>query len=265
MLVVGELINSSRKAIAQAIADRNQAYIQDLARKQAEAGADIIDVNCGTSIGEEEKVMTWLVNSVQEVVDVPLCIDSPSAEALAAGLAAHKGQALVNSITAEKQRWAEVLPLLQKYKAKVIALCMDDGGMPETVEDRLRVAERLVPGLVEAGIPEDHIYLDPLIKPLGVNSQYGVEALESVAALRQKYPKVHAICGLSNVSYGLPERRLLNRAFMVMCLTRGMDAFIMDPLDMPLMGLLRAATALYGQDEYCLEYIAAARAGKIKA
>ncbi|WP_258358565.1 methyltetrahydrofolate cobalamin methyltransferase [Moorella sulfitireducens (nom. illeg.)] len=265
MLVVGELINSSRKAVAQAIAGRNKEYIQELARKQVEAGAHIIDVNCGTSIGEEDKVMTWLVTSVQEVVDVPLCIDSPSAEALAAGLAVHKGQAMINSITAEKERWQEVLPLVQKYKAKVIALCMDDGGMPESVEDRLRVAGKLVPGLLEAGIPEDDIYLDPLIKPLGVNSRYGVEALEAVAALKEKYPKVHTICGLSNVSFGLPERRLLNRAFMVMCLTRGMDAFILDPLDTLLIGLLKAATALAGQDEYCLEYIAAARAGKIKA
>ncbi|MEW8959332.1 5-methyltetrahydrofolate:corrinoid/iron-sulfur protein co-methyltransferase [Moorella humiferrea] len=265
MLVVGELINSSRKAVAQAIAERNTEYIQDLARKQVEAGAHIIDVNCGTSIGEEEKVMTWLVTSVQEVVDVPLCIDSPSAGALAAGLAVHKGQAMINSITAEKDRWQEVLPLVQKYKAKIIALCMDDGGMPETVEDRLRVAGKLVPGLLEAGIPEDDIYLDPLIKPLGVNSRYGVEALDAVAALKEKYPKVHTICGLSNVSYGLPERRLLNRAFMVMCLTKGMDAFILDPLDGQLMGLLKAAVALAGQDEYCLEYIAAARAGRIKA
>ncbi|MDN5344072.1 MAG: 5-methyltetrahydrofolate--homocysteine methyltransferase [Clostridia bacterium] len=265
MLVVGELINSSRKAVAQAIANRNKAYIQDLARKQAAAGAAIIDVNCGTSIGEEEKVMAWLVDTVQEVVDVPLCIDSPSAEALATGLAAHKGQAMINSITAEKERWAEVLPLVKEYKAKVIALCMDDGGMPESVADRLRVADKLVSGLVAAGVPADDIYLDPLIKPLGVNSQYGVEALESVAALKEKYPEVHSICGLSNVSYGLPERRLLNRAFMVMCLTRGMDAFILDPLDIQLMGLLRAATALAGQDEFCLEYIAAARAGKIKA
>lgn len=265
MLIVGELINSSRKAVAQAIAERNTEYIQDLARKQVEAGADIIDVNCGTSIGEEEEVMTWLVTKVQEIVDVPLCIDSPSAAALAAGLAVHKGQAMINSITAEKDRWQEVLPLVQKYKAKIIALCMDDGGMPETVEDRLRVADKLVLGLLEAGIPEDDIYLDPLIKPLGVNSRYGVEALDAVAALKEKYPKVHTICGLSNVSYGLPERRLLNRAFMVMCLTKGMDAFILDPLDAPLMGLLKAAVALAGQDEYCLEYIAAARAGRIKA
>lgn len=263
MLIVGELINSSRKPIAQAIAARDKAYLQEIAVKQVEAGAHVIDVNCGTSIGEEAAVMEWLVDIVQEVVDVPLCIDSPSPRALEAGLARHKGKAMVNSITAEKQRWEEVLPLVQKYKASVIALCMDDSGMPESVEDRLRVAEKLVPNLVAAGVPEEDIYLDPLIKPLSVSSFYGREAIESTRALREKYPRVHLICGLSNISYGLPERRLLNRAFMVMCLTAGMDAFILDPLDKPLMSLLAAAKALCGQDEYCLEYITAARSGKL--
>lgn len=265
MIVVGELINSSRKTVAQAIENRDRVFIQELAKKQVEAGADIIDVNCGTSFGEEEQVMTWLVDIVQDVVNVPLCIDSPSAAALAAGLERYKGQAMINSISAEKERWAEVLPLVKQYKPKVIALCMDDGGMPETVEDRLRVAEFLIPGLKEAGIPESDIYLDPLIKPLGVNHQYGIESLESIAALHYKYSEVHSICGLSNVSYGLPERRVLNRAFMVMCIDRGMDAFILDPLDTTLMSLYRAAIALAGKDDFCLEYIAAVRAGKVKA
>ncbi|SMB99915.1 5-methyltetrahydrofolate--homocysteine methyltransferase [Thermanaeromonas toyohensis ToBE] len=263
MLIVGELINSSRKPIAQAIAARDKAYLQDLAVKQVEAGANIIDVNCGTSLGEEASIMAWLVDIIQEVVDVPLCIDTPSPEALEAGLSRHKGKAMINSITAEKERWEKVLPLVTKYKASVIGLCMDDTGMPETVEDRLRVAERIVSGLISAGVPLEDIYLDPLIKPLGVNSSYGKEALESTRALKEKFPKVHLICGLSNVSYGLPERRLLNRAFAIMCLTMGMDAFILDPLDRSLMSLLTAAKALAGLDEYCLEYITAARSGKL--
>lgn len=264
MLIVGELINSTRKAIAQAIEHRDKAYLQDLARRQVEAGAHIIDVNAAAG-GNEVENMKWLVEVVQDAVDAPLCIDSPSAAALEAGLSLCRQKAMVNSITAEKQRWEEVLPLVQQYRARVVALCMDDGVMPETVEDRLRVAGKLVPGLVEAGIPEEEIYLDPLIKPLGVNSQFGMEAMESTRAIRQKYPKVHVICGLSNVSYGLPERRLLNRAFMVMSVTVGMDAFILDPLDQAMMSLLAAARALAGQDEYCMDYIAGVRAGKVKA
>ncbi|OAT86675.1 methyltetrahydrofolate cobalamin methyltransferase [Desulfotomaculum copahuensis] len=263
MLIVGELINSSRKAIAAAIETKDKLYLQELAKNQADAGANVIDVNCGTNFGTEAAMMTWLVDTVQEVVDVPLCIDSPSPEVLEAGLSRCKGRALVNSISAEKQRWAEVLPLLTKYKAAVIALCMDDSGMPKSVADRLRVAEKLVPELVAAGVPEEDIYLDPLIKPLAVDVAHGPEALESTRCLREKYPRVHVISGLSNISYGLPQRRLINRAFAVMCMAMGMDAFILDPLDRQLMSLLIAANALAGRDEFCLEYIAAERSGKL--
>lgn len=264
MLVVGELINSTRKAIAQALEQRDKAYLQDLARRQVESGAQIIDVNAAAG-GNEVDNMKWLVEIVQEAVEVPLCVDSPNALAMEAGLSMCREKAMLNSITAENRRWNELLPVVQKYRPRVIALCMGDGAMPETTLDRLREAEKLVPGLVAAGIPLEDIYLDPLIKPLGVNTQFAMEAIESTRALRQEYPGVHIICGLSNVSYGLPERRLLNRAFMVMAISAGMDAFIMDPLDQPMMSLLAAAKALVGQDEYCLEYISGVRAGKFKA
>ncbi|HUW65311.1 MAG TPA: methyltetrahydrofolate cobalamin methyltransferase [Spirochaetia bacterium] len=263
MLIVGELINSSRQAIAAAIEGRDRAYLQDLARRQVEAGANVIDVNCGTKFGTEAAVMTWLVDALQEVVDVPLCIDSPSPQVLEAGLSPCRDKALVNSISAERERMQEVLPLLTKYKASVVALCMDDGGMPKSVPDRLRIAEKLVPELVAAGVPEEDIYLDPLIKPLAVDNSHGSEALESIRALREKYPRVHLICGLSNISFGLPRRPLLNRAFALMCFALGMDAFILDPLDRHLMSLLTAAGALAGRDEFCLEYIAAERSGKL--
>jgi 5-methyltetrahydrofolate--homocysteine methyltransferase len=264
VLVVGELINSTRKAIAQALEQKDRAFLQDLARRQVEAGAQIIDVNAAAG-GNEADRMKWLVEIVQEAVRVPLCIDSPSAAAIEAGLAVCREKAMLNSITAEDHRWNELLPVVQKYKPRVIALCMGDGPMPETTLDRLREAEKLVPGLVAAGIPIEDIYLDPLIKPLGVNTKHAMEALESTRALRLEYPGVHIICGLSNVSFGLPERRLLNRAFMVMAISSGMDAFIMDPLDHPTMSLLAAAKALVGQDEYCLEYIAGVRSGNVKA
>jgi 5-methyltetrahydrofolate--homocysteine methyltransferase len=263
VLIVGELINSSRKTIATAIEAKDKAYLQDLARRQADAGANVIDVNCGTSFATEAVLMAWLVDVVQDAVDLPLCIDSPNPRVLEAGLTRHRGKALVNSISAGKERWKETLPLLIGYKASVVALCMDDGGMPRSVADRLRMAEKLVPGLTAAGLPEEDIYLDPLIKPLGVDGSHGPEALESTRALREKYPRVHLISGLSNISYGLPRRRLLNRAFALMGYTLGMDAFILDPLDRPLMSLLTAANALAGRDEFCLDYIAAERAGKL--
>ncbi|MDA8212901.1 MAG: methyltetrahydrofolate cobalamin methyltransferase [Clostridia bacterium] len=264
MIVIGELINSTRKAIAQAIEQRDEVYLKDLARRQVEAGAHFIDVNAAAG-GNEIENMQWLVELVQEVVDVPLCIDSPNPAAIKVGLELCRQKPMINSISAENERWEEVLPLVKQYKTKVIALCMDSKGMPESVEDRLRVADQLVTGLTAAGISEDDIYLDPLVKPLGVNHNFGVEILESTRALRQKYPGVHLVSGLSNVSYGLPERKLLNRVFMVMSVAMRMDAFILDPLDQTIMSLLAASRSLSGQDEYCMDYIAGVRAGKIKA
>ena len=264
MLIVGELINSTRKAIAQAIEQKDKAYLQDLARRQVEGGADILDINAATSSDEIESIQ-WLADLVQDVVEVPLCIDSPSAQAIEAGLARCQRPGMVNSISAEQERWEQMLPLIQKYQTKVVALCMQDGGMPETVEDRLAVAEKLVSGLTGAGVAPDDIYLDPLIKPLGVDYNFGLQALETTRLLREKYPQVHIISGLSNISFGLPERRLINRAFMTMSVAMGMDAFILDPLDQAMMSLLAASRTLTGLDEYCMDYIAGVRAGKVKA
>lgn len=196
---------------------------------------------------------------------MPLCIDSPNPEAIKVGLELCNKKPMINSISAETERWEQVLPMVQQYKTKVIALCMDETGMPESLEDRLRVADKLVTGLTGVGVLEDDIYLDPLVKPLGVNHTFGVETLETNRALCQKYPKVHLVSGLSNISYGLPERKLLNRVFMVMSVAMGMDAFILDPLDQTIMSLLFASRTMAGYDEYCMDYIAGVRAGKTKA
>ncbi|MBS4025704.1 MAG: methyltetrahydrofolate cobalamin methyltransferase [Clostridia bacterium] len=262
MLIVGELINTSRKAIQPAVETRDAAFIQEIAKKQAEAGADYIDVNCGTQVYDEVEVMEWLVNTIQDVVDKPLCIDSPNAKALAKGLELAKiGQPMVNSITAEKERFDEVLPLVIKHKAKVVALCMDDNGMPETAEERLIIARRLVRDLTAAGVPEDDIYLDPLVKPISTGDQAGMEVLDTIRVVKSEYPNVHMICGLSNVSYGLPNRKILNQTFLVQTMTVGMDAYILDPLDKTKMGFVYSSQVTLGKDKYCGRYLKAHREG----
>lgn len=260
MLIVGELINTSRKAISQAVEKRDAAYIQKIAREQAEAGADYVDVNCGTQVYNEVEVMEWLVNTIQEAVEAPLCIDSPSAKAIDAGLGLCKyGQPMVNSITGEKGRFAEILPLVLKHKAKIVALCMDDSGMPTTAEDRIKVADALYAGLTEAGVPAGDIYFDPLVKPVSVSANAGREVLETVRLITEKYPKAHKICGLSNISFGLPNRKILNRYFVVQTMVNGMDAYIFDPVDKAMMGAVYASQALLGQDDFCVEYLTAHR------
>jgi cobalamin-dependent methionine synthase I len=262
MLIVGELINTSRKAIKPAVENRDAAFIQDLAKKQVAAGADYVDVNCGTMVFNEEETMAWLVETVQAAVDAPLCLDSPNAKALEVGLSLVKnGQPMINSITGEKERFATILPFVLKYKAKIVGLCMDDSGMPETAADRLKIADKLVSDMVAAGVPEDDIYLDPLVKPVSTGDQAGVEVLDTIYAIKQKYPNIHGICGLSNISYGLPNRKILNQVFMIQTMTKGMDGYILDPLDKTMMGFVYASQALLGKDQFCMNYLTAHRNG----
>lgn len=262
MLIVGELINSSRKLIKPAVENRDQAFIQEIAERQKQAGANYIDVNCGTMVYDEPEVMAWLVETIQERVQAPLCIDSPNPEVLERGLALCRyGQPMINSISGEKARFETILPLVLKYRAKIVALCMDDSGLPETAEDRLQVACRLVEDLTAAGVPQDDIYLDPLVKPVSTGDQAGNEVFQAVQTIKAAYPYVHTICGISNVSYGLPNRKVLNQAFMILTMGMGMDAYILDPLDETMMGFVYAAQVMLGQDQFCVNYLKAHRQG----
>lgn len=263
LFIVGERINTSRKPIDKAVRARDVAYLQREAVEQVKAGAQMVDVNAGTFLEEEPEVLTWLVRTVQEAVDAPLCIDSPNPAAIRAALQEHRGQALINSITGEKARFDELLPIVKDHGCSVVALCLDDAGMPSTAQQAVDKGSRLVDALLEAGIPDASILVDPLVRPVSTDPAAGVAVLQTIRAIEEKYPGVGTICGLSNVSFGLPLRRLLNQTFLIACLAAGLDAAIMDPLDDRLMALLRAAEALLGRDEYCTGYIRAYREGKL--
>lgn len=262
MIIVGELINTSRKAINEAIDRKDSNYIQQVAMEQAESGADYIDINCGTKLFNEVETMEWLVNTVQDAVKVPLCIDSPNPKALETGLALCKnGRPMINSITDELERYDAVLPLILKYNAKVIALCMDQTGMPETAADRMKVVNSLWKKLTDSGVKEEDIYFDPLVKPVSSVEGAGREVLDTIKLIKEQYPEVHFMCGLSNVSYGLPNRKILNRLFVVETMTLGMDGYILNPTDKGMMGTIAGAKVLLGHDQFCMGYIKAYRSG----
>jgi 5-methyltetrahydrofolate--homocysteine methyltransferase len=264
MLIIGELINASRKAIAAAIEARDAAAIAQVARDQAGAGADFIDVNAGIFPGREINYLQWLVETVQAAIDGPCAIDSPDPAAIEAALAVHRGTALINSISLEKERWENLLPILTGTDLKVIALCMSDAGMPETVDDRLKIADTLVNGLVQNGVPVGNIFVDPLVQPMSVNNSFGMNFLNAVEAIMARFPGIHTACGLSNISYGLPVRKLLNRTFMAMAIAKGLDGAIVNPLDKEMMATITAAEALAGRDNYCVRYLKAYRAGRLQ-
>jgi cobalamin-dependent methionine synthase I len=266
MLIIGERINTSRKVKGEAVIEnavraRDAQFFIDLAKKQYEAGASYIDVNAGTLLEGEPDAIEWLVTTIQGALDVPLAIDSPNPVAIERALKVHKGQAMINSITAEKERYNNVLPLAKQYETKLIALAMGDAGIPPDAEGRISVARELIGNLVAAGIKLDNIYADPLVFPIANGAEFGIAVLDTIRTIKAEFPGIHASAGVSNVSHGLPARKFLNQAFTVMCMTAGLDAAIIDPMDKQLMALVYATEALLGRDDFCAEYLAAARGG----
>jgi cobalamin-dependent methionine synthase I len=264
MLIVAERINSTRKRIAPAVRQRDADFIRREAIKQAEAGAGYIDVNAGTSVAHEVDDLVWLTETVQSATEVPVCLDSANPRALEAALKVHRGGALVNSITAEKDRIENILPLVLKYNTRVVALAMDDGGMPETADQRLTVVKTLVARLEKEGVDRDRMLFDPLIRPISTNPEQAREAIEATRRIMTEFPGVHTVCGLSNISFGLPKRNLLNRAFLTLLIGAGLDGAIIDPTEPGMVAGILAAEALIGRDEFCLNYITAEREGKLE-
>jgi cobalamin-dependent methionine synthase I len=265
MIIIGEKINSTLKAVRPAMECRDKQAIAELARSQCEAGACYLDVNAGMFYDHEVETLEWLIDTVQEVVSTPLAIDSPNARAILAGLKKNRnGKPIINSITGEKERLNTILPLIVEYKTGVVALCMDDRGMPETAQERVEIAHYLINSLSKEGVPLDDIYIDPMTRPIGTGSHYGTVALETIRTVKAEFPEVHVSCGLSNISFGIPARKVMNQAFLVAAMTCGMDCAILDPLDKKLMTFLYATEALLGIDDFCMNYLAKFRAGELE-
>lgn len=262
MLVVGEIINSSIKRIGKAIEGKDREFIVDITRQQIEAGADYIDVNAATTSSEEDN-LEWLVGVIQEEFDIPLCLDSTNPKALSRALKRHRGKALVNSVSMEKGRMENILPLVREHGSDVVALCMSDEGIPETAEKRVDIARRSAERIRSYDLELENVYYDPLVIPVGVNHRAGAIFLETLEAIDRELPEAGTICGLSNISHGLPAPRLINETFMILALGRGLKAAIINPLDRFMMSLIKAGELLTGGDQYCKNFLKAYRQGRI--
>lgn len=263
MIIVGEKINTSRKAVEEAVRKRDTAFIAAMAREQAEAGAHYIDVNAGTFVDEEVDCLCWLTETVQQEIALPLSLDSPNPRALAEAMKLHRGEPMVNSISLEQERLDSLLPVVTSQPCSVVALCMSRTAMPVTTEERVEVGSELVERLTAGGVPREKVYVDPLIQPVSVNTDMGIAALGAIRRMMEEFPGVNTICGLSNISFGLPERRLINRSFLALCMAYGLSAVILDPTDRQLMATLLATEMLLGRDEYCGRFIEAYQDGRI--
>ncbi len=263
MILIGEKINGTRKPIKEAVLARDAAYIEQVAREQADAGSDFLDVNAGTAPDRELDDMLWLMEVVQNAVDLPLCIDSSSSQTLDAAIGHAKQTPMINSINADPARLEAFLPIICKGDYPVIALALDESkaAMPKDNEERLGNIARIVEATRAAGIEDSRLFIDPLIMSVGTDQMAGADVLKCIAEIRSSYPDAHITGGLSNVSFGLPERGLINRTFLVLAMQAGMDSAVCNPADPSLIGSLKAADMLLGNDRFCRKFTKAAKKG----
>ena len=255
LVIIGERINpTGRKKLAGALKEGNLKLVQEEAVRQVEEGAHILDVNVGASGIDEAQMIKEAVSAIGEVTDVPLCIDSALTEALEAGLESYNGKALVNSVNGEKKKIERVLPIVKAYGAAVIGLTTDDKGIPKEASRRLEIARGIVEAARQEGIPAEDVIIDPLAMAISTDDRSALETLKAIELIRDELG-VNQTLGISNISFGLPERHALNAIFLAMAIQNGLTCSIVDPTvwEIRRAGLL--SDILMGKDEFCMNYI----------
>jgi len=261
-LVIGELINSTRARVGQAISERDDDYIRRLARSQHEAGADVIDLNAGQSMDRELEDLLWLIGLVEDELgsEVRLAVDTSDPDVMEKAMGECSTPPLINSISNEPAKKG-LIEVAADSGCDVIGLAMGEHGMPKTADDRLAETTALVEKCETAGVGRERLYVDLICMSVASSPDQGRELLEAVRRVKNDL-SVKTLAAVSNVSFGLPNRRLLNRTFLAMMMEAGLDGAILDPTDSGMTSALCATRALLGADEYCMDYIRRHRASK---
>lgn len=261
MLYIGESINATIKSVKQAIIDKDEEFILNLARAQVETGSDLLDANAGTGLDQEAEDLVWLVELLQKNMDITLCLDSSDSKALEAAMKVHKGTPMINSISGEQQKLEAMLPVVSSSPCKVIVLCMGNNGIPADPEERFAIGRSVVGELEKAGLKKEDIYLDPIVMSVATDSGAGVVTLKTLELIKKELPEVKTILPVSNVGFGLPGRVWFNLVFAAFAVERGLDALLCDTRNGKMMTSILAAEALQGRDNFCLSYLKAYKKG----
>jgi len=260
MFIIGELINGMYQNIGRAIKEKDKAVIQKCALQQIKEGADALDVNCGPVSRNPISDIQWLIESIQEITDRPLALDSSKPQVIESGLKVIKNKAIINSTTADLEKLDVLIPLAKKFNTKLIGITISSKGIPQNKDQRLELAATIVATCVDNGFPIDDLYLDPIVLPVNVAQAQMKDILESIREFKIiSEPSPKTIVGLSNVSQGTSVRQLVNRTFLTMAVAYGIDAAILDPTDKDLMDALITAELIFNKHIYCDSYLEAYR------
>ncbi len=258
-VIIGERINpTGRKLMLKALQAGDFDIVRRDAVNQVEAGAKILDVNAGVPGADEPALLTKVITTVMEVVDVPLCIDTADPKALEAALSMYEGKALINSVNGEERSLEAVLPLAKEFGAAVIGLCMDDDGIPATPDDRLKVASNIIERAGKSGIPVEDIVIDPLALTMGSDHTAGLIAMQAIEKIIVEFG-VNITMGASNISFGMPDRKFINSTYVAMAIHAGLTCPITNPLEPEVSIAIKAADLSMGRDEYGMAWIQAYR------
>jgi len=270
MYIIGEKINGFIPRTLQAINDRDEAYIRKVAIGQSENGASFIDVCAGVAPEIEREVLVWLIDIVLDACDTPLCLDSSDVNMLVdmfnyvqqKATGRQKDEGMINSVSMEEGKCEVIFPVIAEYTGwSVVALTCNNDGIPDDPPTKLVIARQMVELAASYGIVQDRLFIDPLVTTLATKGDSLQNFTEGIALIKEAFPQVHFTSGLSNISFGMPFRKVINTQFLCLAMAAGMDSAIMDPMSKDMLGTLYATNALLGEDEYCLEYLSAYRDG----
>ncbi|BBO81912.1 methyltetrahydrofolate--corrinoid methyltransferase [Desulfosarcina ovata subsp. sediminis] len=263
MFIIGEKINGAIPSVAEAIKKRDADFVRDLALKQVDAGINYLDICAGTKPTEEYDALCWLIDVVQGTTDTPICIDSPDPNMIKSVFPRISQAGIINSVSDEGNKCDILFPLLQNTDWQVIALTCNNDGIPADADTRVHIASELIDKAAGYDISPERLHIDPLVMSLATVSKAMMIFMEAVTRIKTVYPTVKIAAGLSNISYGLPVRKLINQNFLTLALSVGLDTGILDPLNRDLYGTLLAAEALLDKDKHCRKYNNACRTGRI--
>lgn len=255
MIIIGEKLNGSIPSVAKAIAEKDADLIRERARMQAEAGATFLDVCASVEEAVEVETLKWMIDLVQEVTDTPICVDSPSARSCVAAIPFCKRPGLINSVSLEGDKIDTIFPVIADTDWECVALLCDNDGIPDSVERRMKIFFGIMEKAKQYGIAPSRLHIDPLVVTLGTDQTALTVFADCCRRIKYEYPEIHITSGLSNISFGLPVRKNINQAFMVLAMNAGMDSAIVDPTNKNMIGMIYATNALLESDEYCLQYI----------